>query len=466
MEEPRVELIYKESHSVRRQERLLVWCIAVLALVLAMVRLMLQGGAADADAMTAAQSMAQSWRNFLYGTVDAAGQVTAGPPLARWPQAALAALLGASPLSVRLPQVLAVFAACLLAAWALRPAGQGSPFGGALAAGLALASPAVLALGGNAQGTLWALCSLLGCAALACGAAARGSAWRLALSALLAGAAFHMLGSAALPVLPALAVLWFTGSDTRRRVWAFAFALAVFAVAALAWFCAVAVQDASARPAIAGVENGNPFALLLEPYTDGAPTAVERLAGGAWGAVHVWWLGWGAAGGVAALLAALARGPQDDWLAARVQAFWLAWAAGAAALLAFAPQPLPGHALALTAALIGLAAHSAMVLLDGMDRPWVALATAAALFAAGIAQTRWLGSAAAWGRWAFVFPLCACAAALVLLVARLLPGSRPGQWRAVAAAGLLALLIAPAVFAVGALFGMPGNPVAGLLGAG
>lgn len=459
-----IELVDAELPSAQRTEHLLVWCLAALLLVLGALRMALQGGPGDAHAMTAAAAMAQSGRNFLLGIVDAAGTTTAGPPVGLWPQAALAALLGASPLSIRLPQVLSAFLACLLAASAIR-ARRGSAFGVVLCAALLAFSPAVLALDGDTQGLLWAAVCLLASAALGLSAARRNSAARLTLSMLLAGVAFQIAGWAALTALAALAVLWFVGSETRPRRAAFGFALAVFAVVALAWYGYLAAMEPSARPQIAGAIDNDPFWLLLEHRTDGVPGAVERLSGSAWGAVNVWWLAWGAVAGVAALLAALTRDTRDDRWPALAQAFWLAWAVVAAAWCAFAPQPQPAHALVLAVALAGLSAHSAMVLLDGMDRTWVTLVTAVALFAEGLAQTRWLGAAAVWGRWTFVFPLGACAAALVLAVLRLLPASRPSQWRAVAVTGLVALLAAPAVYALGALFGVPGNPVAQVMAA-
>lgn len=463
--EPNVkyELIDADLPSTRRMERLAVWCTAALALVLGVLRMALQAGAGDMDAVNTAAAMAMGWRNALLGMVDAAGTTTAGPAAALWPQAGLAALLGASPFSVRLPQAIAALLCCLLAASAMG-AGRGSSFGRLAFPVVLVFSPAFLALNGDADGMLWAAVCLLAAAALALSAVWRCNAGLLVLSAVLGGLAFHMVGWAALTLWAAVAALWFLDENTRPRLVAFVAATAVYAMVGLAWYGYLAALEPAVRPQIIGAVGNDPFWLLLEHRSDGVPDALSRLIGSAWGAVNVWWLPWGGVAGVAGLAAALTQTDRDRW-PALVQGFWLSWAVAAAAWLAFAPQPLPVHGLALALALGGLCAHSAMVLLDGLDRPWVALAAAAALFAAGAAQTRWLGALAVWGRWAFVFPLAACAAALVLGVLRLLPASQPRQWRAVAVVGLVALLAAPVVFALGALLGSPGNPVAQVMSA-
>ena len=441
-----------------------IWPVLVVCAVpflMGMLQIIIDGGLGNVKTAAAALSMSQGWPQFLFGAADAAASVTiGGPPLALWPQAGLVRLLGLSPWAIRLPQVLAA-SLCCMAAWAAVRKSLGEEGFVGLIAALALAcAPVLAAVSGSADGDVWAVLCLFGVAWLAFSAIDRESGWLLALALALAGLAFNILLLPALSILPAVAALWFTGQREKPKGWSFFFALILFAIIALAWFVPVQLIAAQDRPFIGGSIGNSVFSLLLERASAGQPDGWLRFVGSDWGAVTVWLLPFSFAGGLFALVCAIADSPQNGWRSARAQAFWLVWAVCAAMMLYATSAPSPRHLLVLLPALAGLFAHSAALLIGQMEkRPSACLAMAVALFIGGIAQTRWLGVRAQWGSWLIVFTLGACGVALVLGVMYFLKHAEYNAKRLVAVLGLLCLLGSPAVWSGTALFWQGGNPV-------
>jgi 4-amino-4-deoxy-L-arabinose transferase-like glycosyltransferase len=291
----------------------------------------------------AVHSMAGSWHDFLYGSFDAKGLMTVDkPPAALWVEALSVKLFGFNSPAILVPQALIGTASVgLLYDLTRRRWGRAA---GALA-GLALAlTPVVVAISRhNNPDALLVLCSV---GALWCFVRAleHGATKWLALAGVCVGIGFEAKMSAALMVVPGMALAWLWVAPRGRLV-----ALRQLAVAggallavALAWPVLVWLTPAASRPWISGTSDNSIWSLIWEynglgrlegqtggpsslgtSGTFGGATGPFRLLNEALGGQAGWLLGAALVGGLG--IAALSRlrrtDPRSGWIIAVGGAF-------------------------------------------------------------------------------------------------------------------------------------------------
>ncbi len=414
----------------------------------------------------AVRSMANSWHDFLFASMDPSGLMTVDkPPLSLWVQALSARVFGFHPLSVLVPQALMGIAATVLTYDLVRRRfGRVAGF----AAGLVLAlTPIAVAMSRhNNPDELLVLCCV---AALWCALRALqdGRTKWLVLSGICVGLGFEAKMAVALMVVPGIALAYFWVAPRGR--WTAVRQLLVsgvaLAVVGLAWPVLVTLTPAADRPWVSGTADNSIWSLIF------GYNGVGRVAGqaGAPGAIGGGG-GGGASGGAIGITRLLDAGLGD-------QAGWLigvAIVAGLALLVLTRLRrrdPRTGWLIAVG----GAFAVSALVFsyASGIFHPYYVSFLApftAALAGAGVGEVasgagraRWLGPALIAGgvftelvvlgnltgqlAWATPVMVIAGAACAALLLVRL-----PRRARlAVVGVALAALLAAPATWALDTL---------------
>ena len=414
----------------------------------------------------AVRSMAASWHNFLYVSLDRSGVMTVDkPPLSLWVQALSVRVFGFHPLSILVPQALMGVASVVLVYDLVR-----RRFGriGGFVAGLALATtPIAVAMSrDNNPDALLTLCCLAA-VWFAVRAFEDGRTRWLVLSGVAVGLGFETKMLVALVVVPAIALAWLWVSPRGRgRIDALGQLVcggaAMLAVGG-AWPLLVALTPAGSRPWISGTSDNNILSLIFgynglgrvdgqlggPAGAGGASTVFAqgtgpfRLLNAALGGQGGWLLGLAVAGALIALLAARVRrrDPRTAWVAVVGGAFLVTAVLFSVAHGIFHPYYVVLLA-PFTAALVG--AGVATVIGGGVR---VAIAGPLAL-ALGVAcelvvRSDYSGHLS----WMPVALPLICGAAAVPLIA-----SRSRRVHAAAmAVGVAALLIAPAAFAVDTL---------------
>jgi 4-amino-4-deoxy-L-arabinose transferase-like glycosyltransferase len=407
----------------------------------------------------AVRSMATSWHNFLFVSLDPSGLMTVDkPPLALWVQALSARIFGFHPLALLIPEALmGVAAVALLYDLVRRRFGRVGGF----VAGLALATtPITVAVARhNNPDELLILCTV---AALwfAVRALESGRARHLVLSAVCVGLGFETKMGVALLVVPGIAAAWLYVAPrgfgrALRDLLAAGVALVVVGGA---WPLLVELTPASQRPWISGTGDNRILSLIFG-YNGvgrlagqaggpqalgggtlfGGPTGPFRLLQSGLGDQAGWLLGF-------ALVALLAIAVRTRFSRRDARTGWLIAVGGAflttAVVFSFASGIFHPYYVSLLApfgaALIGA---GAALLLRG-DRPTRILA-ALAVGAAVASELTVLGGIGNSLGWATPLVIAGGAAgALALLVAR------EGRTRAiVGAAVIVVLLAAPATWA-------------------
>lgn len=213
----------------------------------------------------AVRSMGQSWHNFFTGAFDPAAQVSVDKiPADLWLQVASTKLLGFTPVTLRLPEVIAGMLAVPLLYDVVRRL-FGHRAGLIAAAALAVLPISVVTARSDTMDSLMMLC-LLGVAWLIVRAGqTRRSAPLIGAGALM-GVAFNIKLFEALFALPALAVLAVLILDTpvRDRVRAFAGATAAFLAVSLSWLVAVSLTPSASRPFPVGSTNGSVWDVVFK----------------------------------------------------------------------------------------------------------------------------------------------------------------------------------------------------------
>ncbi|NYI97114.1 4-amino-4-deoxy-L-arabinose transferase-like glycosyltransferase [Streptomonospora nanhaiensis] len=493
------------------------WALAAVCGLAAALYLWGIGGSWGNTYYTAAvKSMSAIWKNFFFGSLDAAGVVTVDkPPMALWLQVASVKLLGFSTVAVQLPQALAgVAAVFLLHRTVRRWAGENA----ALLAALILAlTPITVAINRiNNPDTLLVL--LVVGAAYAMTRAAEGpraTAWT-ALAAFLVGCGFLTKMLQAWMVLPAFAAAYLIASRAPwpRRALDLGVAGAVL-VASSFWWVALTVLWPAPKPYIGGSTDGsawdlvfgyNGFGRILGGGAGGsgggAPQgAAEAAAGTATGAAQGMPGGGGGPGGGFSGQAGLLRmfneqlAGQISWLLPlcglvlaavaasavlrrragrpldrRGAAGWVLWGGWLVVglVLSFAQGTMHPYYTTMLAPAIAAVAGAGLVRFWGWyrrpaGRAWPLLPLAVLTTAAWSSAVVW--RTPEWHVWAGYLELGLAAAAVVLLVAQRF-GGRRGLARAALALGLAAVLAVPAAWsglaaavASGAMNGT--NPMAG-----
>jgi 4-amino-4-deoxy-L-arabinose transferase-like glycosyltransferase len=418
-----------------------------------------RNGWANTYYSAAVRSMAASWHNFLYASLDPSGVMTVDkPPLSLWIQALSVRVFGYHPLAILVPQALMGVASVVLVYDLVR-----RRFGrlGGLVAGLALATtPIAVAMSrDNNPDALLTLC----CVAavwFAVRAFEDGRTRWLVFSGIAVGLGFEAKMGVALAVVPAIALAWLWIAP-RGRVAAIRQLLAgggaMLAVGG-AWPLLVSLTPSADRPWISGTSDNSIFSLIFGyngfgrvSGQSGGPAGVGpvgvfgqgtgpfRLVNAALGGQDGWLLGFAVVGAVVVLIASRARrqDPRTAWIAVVGGAFLVI-----AALFSFAQGIFHPYYVVLlapfTAALVG--AGAASVATDGMRSAIVGTAALAAGTICEFVVLHDYNGQLGWLR--IVLPIV-CGGAAVSLFA--LSSARAHAWAI--ALGTAALLIAPTVWA-------------------
>ncbi len=415
----------------------------------------------------AVRSMAASWHNFLFASMDPSGLMTVDkPPLSLWVQALSARVFGFHPLSLLIPQaIMGIIAAGLLYDLTRRRFGRAAGF----VAGLALATtPIIVAVSRhNNPDELLVLCCV---AALWCALRALDSGrmrW-LVLSGLAVGLGFETKMGVALMIVPGIAAawMWVAPTDRWRALRQLLAAGAAMVAAACAWPLLVTLTPAADRPWISGTSDNSVWSLIFG-YNGlgrvagqtggpgggggggalfGGPTGPFRLLQSGLGDQAGWLLGFA---GVAALSLLVMtrlrrRDPRTGWLIAMGGSL-----VTTAVVFSFASGIFHPYYVSLLApfiaALVGAGVGEMLPAPLGVAGSGRSARIVAPLLIAGGVVTELVVLSNLGGSFSWATPLVAIvgAGAAVLLALRLAPRVRT----AVAAAVLVALLAAPATWA-------------------
>ena len=244
-------------------ERITLAAILVLAAILDLAKIS-DLGYANAYYAATVKSMLASWHNAFFASFDPGGFVTVDkPPLGFWLQALSAKLLGFSGVSLLLPQAVAgVLAVGLIYALVRRPFGAAA----ALFAALVMAiSPVAVAVSRNNTIDALLIATLLGAVWCVLRAVERSRLSWLLAGAILIGLGFNIKMLQAYLIVPAFYLAYLFGSRLRWRTRILHLALAslVLLVVSLSWAVAVDRTPASQRPYVGSSENNSELNLAL-----------------------------------------------------------------------------------------------------------------------------------------------------------------------------------------------------------
>ncbi|MEV5955411.1 glycosyltransferase family 39 protein [Streptomyces sp. NPDC051987] len=257
-------------------------------------------GWANSYYSAAVKSMGRDWTNFLFGSFDPAGVVTVDkPPAALWPQVVSSKIFGMHGWALLLPQVVEGVAAVFVLHHTVRRwAGEGAAL---LAALVMTLTPITVAINrDNNPDTLLVLFLVAAAYALTRALqtdSGRHSTWWLCASGFLVGCGFLTKMMAAWMVLPALAAAWLVGARGTwlARTGRLLIAGAVCAVSSLWWVAMVAWWPGQ-KPFIGGSTDGGAWDLVTGYNGFGRIFGESAGAGGGMGNIG------GAFGGEAGLL--------------------------------------------------------------------------------------------------------------------------------------------------------------------
>jgi 4-amino-4-deoxy-L-arabinose transferase-like glycosyltransferase len=417
----------------------------------------------------AVRSMATSWHDFLFASLDKTGLMTVDkPPLSLWIQALSARVFGFHPLSLLVPQALmGMVAVALVYDLVRRRFGRVSGF----VAGLVLATTpiAVAVSRHNNPDELLVLCSVAALWFAVRAFETRRTRW-LVLSGIAVGLGFETKMGVALMVVPGIAAAWMWISEpgVRARFRAFGQLLAGGAAMVIvggAWPLLVTLTPAADRPWISGTSDNSIWSLIfnynglgrLAGQTGGpgggggGPGAGGggSLFGGATGPFRLlqsglgdqagWLLGFAVLAGLGLLVATRMRrrDPRTGWLIAVGGAFLTTAVAFSYASGIFHPYYVSLLA-PFTALLVGAGAGQML----GGDRH-ARMIGPLAVAAGAITELVVLGGLNGALSWARPLVIAVAGTCAVVLALRLAPRAR----RVVLGVALLALLAAPATWA-------------------
>lgn len=267
-----------------------------------------RNGWANVYYSAAVRSMAASWHDFLYASLDRSGVMTVDkPPLSLWVQSLSVRLFGYHPLAILVPQALMGIASVLLVYDLVR-----RRFGrvGGFVAGLALATtPIAVAMSrdNNPDALLTLLC--LAAVWFTVRAFEDGRTRWLVLAGVAVGLGFETKMLVALVVIPgiALAWLWFAPRGRLAAVRQLLCGGAAMLAVAAAWPLLVILTPARDRPWISGTSDNSVLSLIFGYNGLGRVTGQSGGPGGGGGGTF------GEGTGPFRLLN-VALGGQDGWL--------------------------------------------------------------------------------------------------------------------------------------------------------
>ncbi len=423
---------------------------AAVLLVAAVLRLMRldDNGVGTAYYAAGVRSMLQGAWLFFYNAFDPAGFISLDkPPIAFWIQTVFAAILGYSGWSIHLPQALAGIASVALLYRLVRPVGVPA----AIVAALLLAiMPIAVAIDRSNNTDSWLILFLL----LATRIALRGRGLSLVVAMALLGLAFNAKMLAALVCGPALLAGWLlAGSlDWRQRLGWMTAAAVTLAVVSLSWAVAFDLTPKASRPYAGSSHDNSMLELIvlhngLDRFVRNAPTPAQATPFVAYDAVPVGPLRLATpslAMQFAWTLPLAVLGAVFAWRRRRAQvALWSIWALAYGIVYSLAGGIF--HAYYLSTLGPPLAALAGIGCFELWRRGSTHLAIG--LGAAALWQAYIAGASLGWTSIWVGFPAVALLAAIA------------AQWRAKrppAVIGGAALLVLPALWALGAVFA-PGN---------
>jgi 4-amino-4-deoxy-L-arabinose transferase-like glycosyltransferase len=210
------------------------------------------------------RSMLDNWHNFFFVSYDPGGFVTIDkPPLGFWLQVGSAKLLGFTPFSVFLPQAIAGVLSVLLLYYLVRR--HFGVVAGLLAAlGLALSPISVVTNRNITIDSTLALVLLVGAWAVMRAAETGRLRWLL-LSMAIVGIGFNVKMLEAYLVMPAYVLLYLLAAPVSiwKRVWHLALAGVLLLVISFSWALAVDLTPASMRPYVGSSQNNSEISLAL-----------------------------------------------------------------------------------------------------------------------------------------------------------------------------------------------------------
>ena len=244
------------------------WVLPALALIAVCALLLdcwgLGGGEYNAFYGSAARSMSESWKAFLFGSFSPANTITIDKiPGYLWPQALSARLFGFHSWSLDLPQILESLVTVAVSYRLVRRwAGHA---GGVIAAALLALTPAIIALGHtNNEEACYVMCLTLAASA-GLRAATSGRLRSLVIAGVWVGAAFQCKMVEAWAAFPAIAAVYLLAAPPRpvKRLLHVLLSGLVTVAVSLAWVVIVALVPASDRPYVDGTTNNNPFSMVF-----------------------------------------------------------------------------------------------------------------------------------------------------------------------------------------------------------
>jgi 4-amino-4-deoxy-L-arabinose transferase-like glycosyltransferase len=311
MERPRAAEPRHESPPPSRKARR--WPVLVLLAATAVLYLwdLSASGWGNSFYAAAAQAGAQSWKAWLFGSLDAGNAITVDkPPAAMWVMGLSARVFGVNSWAILAPQALmGVASVYLLYASVKRWFGQNA----GLVAGAALALTPVAVLMFRYDNPDALLVLLMTAGAYTTVRAVEKASWKwLALTGVLLGFGFLTKMMQAFLVLPAFALVYLIAAPTGlgRRIRDLVIAGAALVVSA-GWYVAlVSLWPASSRPFIAGSTNNTLWELALGYNGLGRIFGGDGNGGGGGGGGNT---GFGGATGIGRLFGS-SMGTEISWL--------------------------------------------------------------------------------------------------------------------------------------------------------
>jgi 4-amino-4-deoxy-L-arabinose transferase-like glycosyltransferase len=249
--------------STRIGHRLALLGTLLLSAFLSFFRLA-QEGYANLYYAAGIKSMLTSWHDFFFVSFDAAGFVSIDkPPLGLWIQAASAALLGFSGFSILLPQALAaVLSVALLYHLVQRRFGRTA---GLIAALVLAVTPISVATSRNNTMDSVLVFVLLLAAWAALRTSETGRLRWLALCAVLVGLGFNIKMLQAFLVVPAFWLVYLLGARPPwpKRFWHLTLATVVLLAVALSWAVAVDLTPPDQRPYVGSSQDNTVMELII-----------------------------------------------------------------------------------------------------------------------------------------------------------------------------------------------------------
>ncbi|SNY49062.1 glycosyltransferase family 39 protein [Paractinoplanes atraurantiacus] len=448
MERPAAAAPRHEAPAPRKRRR---WPVLVLLAATAVLYLwdLSASGYGNSFYAAAAQAGSQSWKAWLFGSLDAGNAITVDkPPAAMWVMGLSARIFGVNSWSILAPQALMGVASV----WFLYAAVKrwfGTAAGLTAGAALALTPVAVLMFRYDNPDALLVL--LMTAGAYTTVRAVEKASWKwLALTGVLLGFGFLTKMMQAFLVLPAFALVYLVAAPTGlgKRIRDLLVAGLALVVSAGWYVLLVELWPASSRPYIAGSTNNSLWELALgynglgrilggsgngggggggQNTSFGGATGIGRLFGESMG-LEISWLLPAALIALVAVLAATWTAPRTDRARASML-LWGGWVLVTGITFSYMSGTIhPYYTVALAPGIAALVGIGGRVLWLYRSRLWGRAVLAAMVLTTAVWGWVLLGRA----DWLPVLRWASLALGAVFAVALLVPASRLRRWGTVA----------------------------------